>query len=62
MAEYWRYAVSRTASLSTSRTQPNGYNSYDRRPVAICPRVTHNKDAREENKRKYVLVFAKKEI
>jgi hypothetical protein len=33
---------------------PNGYTSYDRRPVAICPSVTHNKEEREENKRKYV--------
>jgi hypothetical protein len=25
---------------------PNGYNSYDRRPVAICPSVTHNQEER----------------
>jgi NAD-dependent dihydropyrimidine dehydrogenase PreA subunit len=52
MAEYWRYAVSRTPSMFTSQSQAKMSISCDRRPIAICPRVTQSKDEQEENKRK----------
>jgi hypothetical protein len=62
MAEYWRYAVSRTPSMFTSQSQAKMSINCDRRPIAICPRVTQSKDEQEENKRNYVLVNAHKEL
>jgi hypothetical protein len=62
MAAYWRSAVSRMPSMFTSQLQANVSISCDRRPIAISPRVTQSKDAQEENKRNYVLVYAHKEI
>jgi hypothetical protein len=37
--------------MLTSQTQANMYISCDRRPIAICPRVTQSKDAQEEKKK-----------